>query len=94
MAPPRQLAGHPWSSWAYEPKRRLGDTEVGFTQTLPYLQGKSFLPQHANRFSEAGLLTCQILPWWRLASTLPWWVIFVFNDPSCTSYVDRRIILE
>jgi hypothetical protein len=45
MAPPRQVAGHPLSSREYEPKRRLGDTEVDFTQTLPYLQGKSFLPQ-------------------------------------------------
>ena len=33
MAPPRQFAGHPWSSCEYEPKRRpfkLGDTEVDF----------------------------------------------------------------
>ncbi|HEV8620711.1 MAG TPA: hypothetical protein VGQ79_06770 [Nitrospiraceae bacterium] len=57
MASPRQFAGHPWSLCAYEPKRRLGDTEVDFTQTLPCLQEESFLPQHTNRFSEADLLT-------------------------------------
>jgi hypothetical protein len=57
VAPPHQFAGHPWASCAYEPKRRLGDTEVDFTQTLPYLKEASFLPQHANRFSKAGLLT-------------------------------------
>lgn len=30
---------------------------IAFTQTLPRLQEESFLPQHANRFSEADLLT-------------------------------------
>jgi hypothetical protein len=31
--------------------------EGDFTQTLLCLKKKSFLPQHANRFSEADLLT-------------------------------------
>ena len=60
VAPPRQFAGNPWSLCAYEPKRRpfkRGNTEGDFTQTLPCLKEKSFLPQHANRFSEADLLT-------------------------------------
>lgn len=30
---------------------------IAFTQTLPRLREESFLPQHANRFSEADLLT-------------------------------------
>jgi hypothetical protein len=30
---------------------------IAFTQTLPRLQEESVLPQHANRFSEADLLT-------------------------------------
>ena len=30
---------------------------MDFTQTLPCLQEGSFLPHHANRFSEADLLT-------------------------------------
>jgi hypothetical protein len=50
-------------------------------------------PPTCEPVSEANLLT-RAWPWWRISLTLPWSVIFVSNDPSFTSYVDRRIILE
>jgi hypothetical protein len=67
---------------------------VDFTQTLPCLQEDSFLPQHANRFSEADLLTRTPLAMVAALLNVAMSVIFVSNNPRFTFYVDRRIIRE
>jgi hypothetical protein len=57
-------------------------------------QEESFLPQHTNWFIAGDLLTRTLLAMVTDLFHVAMSVIFVSNYPRCTSYVDRRIILE
>ena len=67
---------------------------MDFTQTLPCLKEKSFIPQHANRFSEADLLARTLVAMVADLFNVAVMVIFVSNDPRFTSYANWQIILE